>query len=242
MDDLTRTFWRQQTSMAVTVTSVAIIVSMGLDWLSNSDTTSAEVRHSLMMSFLIPAVVAPLALFYVIRQNLRNLHLHLKVQHLANRDDLTSLANRRFLTQLVTARLADTDRAPTGLILADIDWFKRVNDTFGHEAGDEVLCHIARTLEHAVPAGAVVARLGGEEFTIVCDVADLDQLSHVAEALRRAIESTRLLYRGEAIRVTISLGLTLFQPDDTVSSLLTRADRALYDAKHLGRNQAALAA
>ncbi len=242
MNDPKSKFWRQQIRMAVTVTSLAIIVSMGLDWLSDTDLKSAEVRQSLVMSFIIPLIVAPPALAYVIRQNLRHLNLHLQVQHFANSDDLTGLANRRCFTRHVTERLAGAGQGVTGLILVDIDWFKRVNDTYGHEAGDEVLCHIARTLEHAVPDDAIVARLGGEEFTILCDVASADELSRIAEAVRRATEATRLLYRGKAIHVTISLGLTLARPGDTLSTLLSRADRALYDAKNHGRNQVALAA
>tara|TARA_R110000772_G_scaffold93828_2_gene191511 strand:- start:178 stop:906 length:729 start_codon:yes stop_codon:yes gene_type:complete len=242
MNDPKRRFWRQQIRMAVTVTSLAIIISMGLDWFSNADRTPAALRHSLLMSFIIPAVIAPLALIYVIRQNLRHLHLLLKVQNLANSDDLTGLANRRSFTHQLVERLALADNGLTGLILVDIDWFKHVNDNHGHEAGDEVLCHIARTLEHAAPADAVVARLGGEEFTILCDVASTDELSRIAESLRRATEATRLLYRGKAIHVTISLGLTLARPDDTLSSLLSRADNALYEAKNHGRNRFALAA
>jgi diguanylate cyclase (GGDEF)-like protein len=87
-----------------------------------------------------------------------------------------------------------------------------------------------------------VARLGGEEFTVMCKVKDIVALSRIAEALRQATESTCLIYRGEVVRVTISLGLATGRADDTLSALLSRADKALYDAKNCGRNRCTLAA
>ena len=242
MNDLKKAYLRQQIRMGIIVTLLALITSMGLDLLSNGNLDTPDGRQSLLMAFVIPLIVAPLALIYVIRQNLHHLDLHMKVKHLANSDELTGLANRRHFTRDLTDRLALTEDTMTGLLLADIDWFKRVNDTYGHEAGDEVLCHIARTLEAAAPEGALVARLGGEEFTVLCEVAAPEDLDRIAETLRTAVESTRLLYRGEAIRVTISLGLALARSGEAVSALLGRADKALYTAKHQGRNQFATAA
>jgi diguanylate cyclase (GGDEF)-like protein len=95
---------------------------------------------------------------------------------------------------------------------------------------------------HAAPHGALVARLGGEEFTLMCHVDNVLELSRIAEALRKATDAAGFYYRGEKIHVTISLGLTLARPDDTLSTLLSRADNALYDAKNQGRNRFELAA
>ena len=238
MNDLKKAYLRQQIRMGVIVTLLALMTSMGLDLLSNGNLDTPDGRQSLLMAFALPLIVAPLALIYVIRQKLQHFDLHRE----ANSDELTGLANRRRFTRDATRRIALAEETLTGLLLADIDWFKRVNDTHGHEAGDEVLCHIARTLDAAAPEGSLVARLGGEEFTILCDVATPGDLGRIAETLRTAIESTRLLYRGEVIRVTISLGLALTRQGDTLSSLLGRADKALYTAKNQGRNQFAIAA
>ena len=110
------------------------------------------------------------------------------------------------------------------------------------EAGDDVLCHVAQTLIHAAPEGALIARLGGEEFTIMCEISGQEALSRLAEKLRRATEATHIIYHGEVISVTISLGLAIARPGDTLSALLSRADKALYGAKDHGRNQFAVAA
>ena len=181
---------------------------------------------------------------YVGFQNLRVHRLHRQVHHFANSDDLTGLANRRCFHREAARRIADSapgSRA-TALILVDIDWFKLVNDTHGHEAGDETLCHVANTLLRVAPAGSLVARLGGEEFTVLCEVDDEAELGRAAEALRKGIEATHFYYRGEIIRVTISMGLSVLRAGDSLATLISRTDKALYDAKNYGRNRFELAA
>ena len=241
---LERDFWDEQIRLALSVVAAAIAVAMSVTWFTTLDLDAHARNHAMALSFCLPIAIVPISQAMAIRLRLRLLRLHLKFRKLANSDDLTGLANHRSFTQQGAARLAASGRDDTqcGLIAVDIDWFKRINDRHGHEAGDEVLCHIAQTLIHAAPHDAFVARIGGEEFTIMHDVASELDLSRIAEALRKATESTRYSYRGEQIHVTISLGLTLARPTDTLSSLLSRADRALYDAKNHGRNQAARAA
>lgn len=238
----TRKFWRNQAKLSAIVVFASVSLSLLLVWLSLGDLPPDGRLVALWLGFGIPAIVSPGAMVYVAFQNLRNHRLHQRVHRLANCDDLTGLANRRNFSQQATARLSDAGSAQIGLLLVDIDWFKLVNDTFGHEAGDETLCHMANTLVHAAPEDAVVARFGGEEFTVMCNIDNELALSRIAEALRRATEAAGFYYRGEKIQVTISLGLTIARPDDTLSTLLSRADHALYDAKNQGRNQFALAA
>ncbi|MEH6696709.1 MAG: GGDEF domain-containing protein [Hyphomonas sp.] len=244
--DFRRQFWKQQIQTGTVVCVAVIILSLAAFWVTSGHLDYNARLHGMIMAFVMPAVLGPLATVYAIRQNSRHLALHLQYEHLANSDDLTGLANRRCFNRLGAARLG-ADEVPragrqTALLIADIDWFKRVNDEFGHEAGDEVLCHVAQTLIHAAPQGALVARLGGEEFTVMCDVSGHEELSLLAERLRRATESTRILYRGDPIHVTISLGLAIARPGDTLSALLSRADKALYGAKDHGRNRFTLAA
>tara|TARA_R110002051_G_scaffold206321_2_gene272018 strand:- start:66 stop:806 length:741 start_codon:yes stop_codon:yes gene_type:complete len=242
--NLERDFWGEQIRLALSVVVGAITFAMSVTWFTTMDLDAHSRNHAMALAFGLPLVIVPIAQAMAIRLRLRLLRLHLKFRKLANHDDLTGLANRRSFTQHGTARLATAGQESTlcGLILVDIDWFKRVNDCHGHEAGDEVLCHIAQTLIHAAPCDAFVARLGGEEFTVMYDVANELDLSRIAESLRKATEATSFSYRGEHIHVTISLGLTLSRPGDTLSTLLSRADRALYDAKNHGRNRFALAA
>ena len=244
MNEIERRFWFEQIRATLMILVMAVSVSMLVTWFSSAHLDLAARQHMMVLSLLIPMIVTPIGLAYMVRQNVRYLNFHRQVQHHANCDDLTGLANRRSFTVDAAAQLAAATAAQqtVGLLVVDIDWFKRVNDNHGHEAGDETLCHIAQTLVHAAPHGALVARLGGEEFTVMCNIDNELGLSRIAESLRRATEATRLLYRGKAIHVTISLGLTLARPDDTLSSLLSRADNALYEAKNHGRNRFALAA
>ena len=244
MNEIERRFWFEQIRATLMILVMAVSVSLLVTWFSSAHLDLAARQHMMVLSLLIPMIVTPLGLAYMVRQNVRYLNFHREVQHHANCDDLTGLANRRSFTVDAAAQLAAATAAQQtiGLLVVDIDWFKRVNDNHGHEAGDETLCHIAQTLVHAAPHGALVARLGGEEFTVMCNIDNELGLSRIAESLRRATEATRLLYRGKAIHVTISLGLTLARPDDTLSSLLSRADNALYEAKNHGRNRFALAA
>ena len=112
----------------------------------------------------------------------------------------------------------------------------------GHEAGDETLIHVSQTLLHTAPADAFVSRIGGEEFTILTDVTNTEHLKQLAGALCKSAEAASFYYRGERIKITVSIGLALAMPGDTLSTVLSRADKALYDAKHGGRNRSALAA
>ena len=240
----TKAFLASQIRLSGIVVMASIALSVTLVWFAVADVATEFRFISLLYAVLIPAVVAPLAMSYTVWQNLKNHHLHAEVRRLANCDDLTGIANRRSFTREGARRLATVAASdtPLGLLIIDIDWFKQVNDRYGHEAGDEMLIHIARKLQQGSPSDALVARLGGEEFTVLCDVSDQQDLSTIAETLRRGAEDACLLYRGEPIRVTISLGLAIARPGDTLSSVLSRADNALYAAKNCGRNQFALAA
>ena len=240
----TRRFWIGQVRNTVVVSVGSVTLSFIAVYLASTGFTPEDRIAVLWLGALIPASVCPFAMAYVGFQNQRLHRLHQRVHHLANSDDLTGLANRRCFHREASGRLASAADAPhrTALIVVDVDWFKQVNDTHGHEAGDETLCHVANTLVRVAPHDALVARLGGEEFTLLCEVDDHADLGRIAEALRKGAEATSFYYQGKIIQVTISLGLALARPGDTLSTLLSRADTALYDAKHRGRNQFAMAA
>ena len=235
----TRKFWIGQARNMAIVFTVSVTLSFGTVYLASKGFTPEDRIAVLWLSALIPALVCPFAMTYVGFQNLRVHRLHRQVHQFANSDDLTGLANRRCFHREAARRISDAARSPrsTALILVDIDWFKQVNDTHGHEAGDETLCHVANTLLRMAPKGSLVARLGGEEFTVLCEVDDDAELGRAAEALRKGIEATHFYYRGEVICVTISLGLSVLSAGDAISTLFSRADKALYDAKSRGRNR-----
>ncbi|KCZ92730.1 GGDEF domain-containing protein [Hyphomonas johnsonii] len=240
----TRKFWFGQARNMATVSICSILLSVVSVYLATKGFTPSDRLVVLWLSALLPATVCPFAMTYAGFQNQRLHRLHQQVHHLANSDDLTGLANRRCFHREAALNVSDAvhEGRRTALMVADIDWFKQVNDTHGHEAGDETLCHVANTLTRIAPEGALVARLGGEEFAILWEYDDAADVGHLAEALRRGVEATRFYYHGETISVTISLGLSITRTGDTLSTLLKRADAALYEAKSHGRNRSELAA
>lgn len=162
-------------------------------------------------------------------------------QRLALTDQVTDLPNRRAL--LETLRRDEDrcrrERQPLGVVVADLDHFKEVNDRYGHQAGDRVLRHAADTLRASVRGGDVVGRWGGEEFLLVLPGADLVQTADVAERCREGLATRSLDLAGESVRVTASFGAAATEgPDrEDVMELVQQADKAMYWAKHAGRNQ-----
>ncbi len=156
-------------------------------------------------------------------------------------DPLTGLNNRRFLENHLATMLdnARVRRTPLTLMILDIDHFKRVNDTYGHDCGDEVLKSFADRLRGIIRGGDLLCRLGGEEFVIVMPNVEVCAAARIAERARRAIEQEPFVIDagGRAIPVTTSIGVAERGLDDDTSSLYRRADRALYRAKSEGRNR-----
>jgi len=156
----------------------------------------------------------------------------------ATKDPLTKISNRaefdRALKQMVPLHLEQ--RLPCSLIICDLDLFKRINDTFGHQAGDEALVSFAALLKRYHRKGDVVARYGGEEFVLLCADCDNTAATHRADQIRRELESLPQPMLGGRC-ITASFGVTEVQHGDTPDTMLNRADRALLKAKDLGRNR-----
>lgn len=164
------------------------------------------------------------------------MELNESLHQLASLDPLTGLKNRRSLEALLEKW---TLEAASGLDLAllaiDIDFFKRVNDTYGHQMGDAVLQELAWKLEAETGEMGIVARLGGEEFVIVLPGIGLPAALQMAEGLRSRLEGADWLH----VPITVSIGLAAFTAGDTADTLFERADKALYAAKNAGRNRVA---
>ncbi|MCA9524160.1 MAG: sensor domain-containing diguanylate cyclase [Myxococcales bacterium] len=158
-------------------------------------------------------------------------------------DDLTGVANRRFAEIELNARIRETDRYDwrSGFIFVDVDHFKSVNDRFGHPVGDQVLKMVAATLSGAVRSHDMVARWGGEEFVALFSrLEGNEQLRMLAERLRMLVERSGLRDEARSVKVTISLGATMVRSDDSLESLVKRADDLMYRAKTGGRNRVEL--
>lgn len=165
-----------------------------------------------------------------------------EVKRGATTDMLTGLPNRKALLTKLRRALqgAKSDGTAVSVLMLDVDHFKGVNDSYGHQAGDLVLRLIGRLLSESVKGRDTSARYGGEEFAVLLVGADLQAAATVGDQIRRSLEGKRLIARRwveETGTVTISVGVAQFQPGDTTTTLLERADVALYRAKNLGRNR-----
>jgi len=173
--------------------------------------------------------------------------IRLKERHkrLAARDGLTQLYNRRaFDERLAKARAREERQGGRfAVLLLDIDHFKKLNDTFGHPAGDAALKHTARVLEDHLRQGDEAARYGGEEFAVILPGADAAGALLLAERVRAAIAKSQVVFEGARLSATVSIGVSVW-PDDgkELDALLAAADRALYAAKQEGRNRVVPAA
>ncbi len=154
-------------------------------------------------------------------------------------DGLTQINNKRFLFDELDREITRARRheRPLAALMFDIDFFKRINDHFGHLAGDYVLRELADTVKTRIRRDEIFARYGGEEFTIVLPETTLSGSQALAESVRQRVEEHEFVFQGERIPVTISMGCAVLQPDDGAVELIQRADDRLYEAKRGGRNR-----
>ena len=158
-------------------------------------------------------------------------------------DQLTQVANRRGLIQAFGIEQAKAEREATRVALAllDIDNFKKLNDSLGHHAGDIALKSLAERTQASLRPGDMVARYGGEEFVLMLPNTPLDEAQAVLVRLQRSLSSALFNHDGKDVFVTFSAGVTLYRPGETLEAALDRADVALYEAKHTGKNRACIA-
>lgn len=183
----------------------------------------------LYMSFLA-TVLAPSIVWLVLRR------LTDELRAMAARDPLTQLLNRRGLLEGLEAHFRSRTAGPAHLLIADIDHFKHINDTYGHQVGDDVLRQLAQVLQGCTRSTDFVARYGGEEFVVLLPEAhEQAEGQLVAEKIRKAVEDTPF---AEVGRVTVSVGHSVSHASDAAGkAVVARADEALYNAKGSGRNR-----
>jgi diguanylate cyclase (GGDEF)-like protein len=176
---------------------------------------------------------------------LANLHLRENLHEQAIRDPLTGLFNRRFLNEALARKLSEAQRhqRALALLLLDIDHFKRINDTYGHDAGDAVLRAVGRLLSSGLRAEDTACRFGGEEMLLVLSEITREDALASAERLRKTICTLDIESGGAVLPlITVSIGVSLFPYHGTTAdTLITAADHALYEAKTGGRNRVCVA-
>ncbi len=178
---------------------------------------------------------------YQMAATLKHFQRFSSIKNIAIYDTLTGLYNRRYFEERLEgeAQKSFYSGIPLSLVMVDIDHFKKVNDTFGHTEGDQILCKISSLLKNSVRRKDTVARYGGEEFILILPEAALEQSFVIAERIRQLVESTLFEVGRAEVNLTLSMGISNF-PSHRVRSkeeLIKMADQALYDAKRGGRNK-----
>nr|WP_320116611.1 sensor domain-containing diguanylate cyclase [uncultured Desulfuromonas sp.] len=197
-------------------------------------------RHSVIMGsfgIVVAAILFTLSILTV-RSQKEQFRIQQQLQQQATTDPLTGLANRRFALEQAAVEIKRNQRAetPLTLVMMDIDHFKKVNDTYGHQIGDEVLIEVARTCRNHCRESDLVCRFGGEEFLILLPSTDLDGAQTHAEKIRQAIETLSFSTPEGNFSVTASFGISQWHAETKIDRVVSRADAALYQAKHDGRN------
>lgn len=162
-----------------------------------------------------------------------------KISLMATRDELTNCHNRRYLMEFLAREKSRSDRAESVFSVAviDLDYFKRINDSYGHLAGDDVLRQVVTLIQRHVRATDCFARFGGEEFALVYSATELEEARQSAERLRQEISTTAIACESFSIYTSVSIGIAEFRRGDEIADLLRRADQALYIAKSGGRDR-----
>lgn len=241
----------------IILTSIAIVLSVAIAAIVLHFTTTGDPNalhaerevydNVIIFSAVTPALVCPLVV-YKLLTTLRDLNLaRVELDSIARKDSLTGLFNRRGFDDAAASLIlrARANRQFVSALMCDIDMFKQVNDTYGHDGGDAAIRGVAniltKMLEHS--PDTVMGRQGGDEFAIIMIGKSLRELARIADCIRLAVEAAPVTWREEKFFLTISLGVSISASEDaSVTSLLSRADRALYEAKKSGRNRVQVAA
>jgi diguanylate cyclase (GGDEF)-like protein len=222
-------------------TAVVIAVYLGLNALCEVvPPLNPLAAWKLDVTFWVNTALA-FAMFYAVadfyRQQVRAAERRLL--EMATVDPLTGLANRAQFHLRATAAMADSAATaqPMALVLADVDYFKRINDEHGHDAGDKVLVRLAELMRRELSDGDVLARWGGEEFLALLPMRDGSSAAAVAERVRQAVAAVQIEVGGRMINVTMSFGVATVTPGQDLQRATLRADHALYASKRAGRNR-----
>ena len=215
----------------------ARLVIVGYFWVPNSPLTGNWYQNFTLLLYLLNSLWVISGFFW-----LATLQLTDKLENMAGTDPLTRLANRRVFREFMQRELLRSQRIsiPFSLLVIDLDHFKRVNDLYGHSAGDDILRTCVERMQDSVRGIDVLGRWGGEEFVALLPRATIEAAELVAERIRKNMEAPfniRARNGNESLLITVSLGVTSYRgSEDSIDEMFDRADAALYQAKDSGRN------
>lgn len=215
-----------------------VLVSVTFNAFVFDDLGTRALQRSIMSATVLPILLG-VPLFFYMSMRMRGLAIsNLRLGLVARTDSLTSCLNRGAFTTKVSTQLARTDLQPSGaLLMIDADNFKAINDRFGHDAGDEALTIIARSIRSVLRAGELVGRMGGEEFGVYLPGVDQRGAEAVAERIRRSVNLAMFSPDGRRRELSVSVGGAVFDGSASFSELFRIADQRLYNAKAAGRNR-----
>jgi diguanylate cyclase (GGDEF)-like protein len=232
------------------ILTIAPLIFMGTAWIIRilgtvfltTQPTDLRSNSTFLMGFLISAIINMISfnitlIGLVIGQMLSD------VKRLTNKDSLTNLYNRRYITQIANKNMNKVFKPGESfsMLMLDIDHFKKVNDTYGHAAGDAALVICAKVLQEATQKKYIPGRLGGEEFCLLLPKTSITEAKVIAENLRKEIENATVKWEDTLIPITASFGVAGVTSQEEWSNLLNKADVAMYEAKKNGRNQVMVA-
>ncbi|MGI2257868.1 GGDEF domain-containing protein [Shewanella sp. GXUN23E] len=225
-----------RTNIVIYITLLAVItsdlLSLLLFWASDS---SRSLLIPTFISTMVPLIVTPAVSWHLVGLLIKVDRLEQEMRRQACTDYLTRLTNRRAFFNKAPVLLQTSECVC--LILLDIDKFKAINDNYGHPTGDQVLIQFANTLKANLPAGALAARMGGEEFVILLANTRAEQAKDLCTSLHNAIAARTVVFDKRQLSYTVSMGLTEAFAAVNIDRLLQQADKALYQAKANGRNR-----
>ncbi len=220
-----------------------LLLASSLLYLGNALDFIDELTITLMVLDYLEDIFKAVGFMLLLLASFRWINIHNKqcqlLTNLAQTDHLTGLFNRRAFVDKVEAliRSKSQDNTEVSVIIFDIDHFKKINDTYGHQMGDQVLTDIAKAIKPILRKDDCFARQGGEEFIVLLKDTGAAEAAIVAEKIRCCVEQTRIKYNQDEVMCTVSLGLgTVPAKELALEQLIARADKALYEAKAKGRN------
>lgn len=226
--------------MVVLITLLSVFISVGITVFVTYFWGVDFNVMGLFIAILAPLIIAPIASWYLMKLLIKVHHLEIDMRVLATYDVLTGAMTRRaFQTNFETLyRLAKRNKSSLSYIFIDVDNFKKINDSYGHAAGDEVLKAFSLVVKECTRSSDLLGRVGGEEFALVLPGTNVEGAVKVSNKIRCLANQESVLYGDEVIAYTVSFGVAVFDEDNDVEveTLYRHADKALYQAKKLGEN------
>jgi diguanylate cyclase (GGDEF)-like protein len=226
-------FFSSKSALAISIFSYAFLSY--LYFLEYVEVSSPSYHFEIVL--LVFAGISSIAGLHVVI-GLRH-SIEKKLISAAHTDALTGLPNRMYFDERLAQEFsrADREKTPLCLGLIDLDHFKVVNDTYGHECGDHVLVHLANLIDESIRAGDIVCRVGGEELVVLMPNTAIEEAGEILERLRMTIQNASIPWKSHSISLTASTGLSEYKAQRDKETIYTNADQALYSAKQRGRNQ-----